>query len=152
MPRSTRLFLFPDVNVWIALTFRGHIHHSAAKTWLDSIPDDSELCFCRLTQIGFLRLLTTAAVMGNRVLSQLEAWHFYDDWLENGHAAFVEEPPAIEPTFRSLSGSGQMAPKDWADSYVSAFAQVSGLRLVTFDQALQKRTAGAVLLKPLPKT
>ena len=151
MPRSTRSFLFPDVNVWIALTYRGHIHHTAARTWLDSVPDDSELCFCRLTQLGFLRLLTTAAVMGNKVLSQAEAWDFYDDWLENGHAAYVEEPPAIELTFRSLSGSGQVAPKDWADSYVSAFAQVSGLRLVTFDHALQRRTAGAVLLKPLPR-
>lgn len=151
MPRSTRLFLFPDVNVWFALTFRGHIHHAAARTWLNSVPDDSELCFSRLTQLGFLRLLTTAAVMGNRVLSQAEAWDLYDDWLEHGHSAYVEEPSAIELTFRSLSASGQAAPKDWADSYVSAFAQVSGLRLVTFDQALQRRTAGAVLLKPMPK-
>ena len=148
MPRSTRSFLFPDVNVWIALTYRGHIHYAAAKTWLDTVPDDSELCFCRLTQLGFLRLLTTAAVMGNKVLSQAEAWEFYDDWLENGHAAYVEEPPAIELTFRSLSQLSQVAPKDWADSYVSAFAQVSGLRLVTFDQALQRRTAGSLLLKP----
>jgi hypothetical protein len=115
------------------------------------VPDDSELCFCRLTQLGFLRLLTTPAVMGNKVLSQTEAWHLYDDWLEHGHSAYVEEPSAIELTFHSLSASGQAAPKDWADSYVSAFAQVSGLRLVTFDQALQRRTAGAVLLKPMPK-
>jgi hypothetical protein len=88
--------------------------------------------------------------MGNNVLSQTEAWDFYDDWLENGHASYVEEPPAIELTFRSLSESGKVAPKDWADSYVSAFAQVSGLRLVTFDQVLYRRTAGAVLLKPSP--
>lgn len=149
MPRSTRSFLFPDVNVWVALTYRGHKHYAAARTWLDSVPNDSELCFCRLTQLGFLRLLTTAAVMENKVLSQSEAWDLYDDWLENGHAAYVEEPPAIELTFRSHSESGQAAPKDWADSYVSAFAQVSGFRLITFDQVLHRRTAGAVLLKPL---
>jgi uncharacterized protein len=111
MRRSTRSFLFPDVNVWIALTFRGHIHHAAARTWLNSVPDDAELCFCRLTQLGFLRLLTTAAVMGNKVLSQADAWDLYDDWLEHGHAAYVEEPPAIELTFRSLSESRQAAPK-----------------------------------------
>ena len=148
MPRSTRSFLFPDVNVWIALTYRGHIHYTAARTWLDSLPDDSELCFCRLTQLGFLRLLTAAAVMGNRVLSQASAWDVYDDWLENGRGSFIEEPPAIEHSFRSLSQSRQVAPKDWADSYISAFAHVSGLKLVTFDQALQRRTAGSVLLKP----
>lgn len=150
MPRSTRSFLFPDVNVWIALTFRAHKHHTAARAWMDSVSDDAEFCFCRLTQLGFLRLLTTAAVMGNKVLSQAAAWEVYDDWIENGQATYVEEPPAIERSFRSLSQSAQVAPKDWADSYVAAFAQVSGLRLVTFDQTLQRRTAGAVLLKPFP--
>jgi toxin-antitoxin system PIN domain toxin len=152
MPRSTRSFLFPDVNVWIALTYRGHIHHRAAMAWLESAPDDSELCFCRLTQLGFLRLLTTAAVMGNKVLTQAGAWDVYDDWLENGRAGYVEEPPAVELTFRSLSQSSQMAPKDWADSYISAFAQVSGLRLVTFDQTLHRRTANSLLLKPMSIT
>jgi uncharacterized protein len=148
MQRSTRSFLFPDVNVWIALTYRGHIHYNAARIWLDSVPDDSELCFCRLTQVGFLRLLTTPAVMGNRVMSQAAAWEVYDDWLENGRAGFIEEPPSIERIFRALSQSRQPAPKDWADSYISAFAQDSGLRLVTFDQALQRRTGGSLLLKP----
>lgn len=150
MPRSTRSFLFPDVNVWFALTYRGHIHYTPARTWLDSIPENFELCFCRLTQIGFLRLLTTPAVMGNKVLNQWEAWEVYEDWLNNGRAAFVDEPPSIEHVFRSLFESRQSSPKDWADSYVSAFAQVSGLRLVTFDRALQRRTDGSLLLKPGP--
>jgi hypothetical protein len=89
--------------------------------------------------------------MGNKVLSQADAWNVYEDWLENGRAHYLEEPSAIEPTFRSLSQSVQAAPKDWADSYVSAFAQVSGLRLVTFDHALQRKTVGSVLLKPQSK-
>ena len=148
MPRSTRSFPFPDVNVWIALTYRGHIHYSAAKAWLNSLPDDAELRFCRLTQLGFLRLLTTPAVMGNKVLSQSAAWDAYDDWLENGHAVFMEEPPSIDVAFRSFSQPGQPSPKDWADSYVAAFAQASGLQLVTFDQALQLRTGGSLLLMP----
>jgi toxin-antitoxin system PIN domain toxin len=148
MPRSTRSFLFPDVNVWIALTYRGHIHHATARMWLDSLPDDADLCFCRITQLGFLRLLTTPAVMGDRVLSQAAAWEVYDDWLENGRAGYIEEPPTIERIFRDLSQSRQPAPKDWADSYVSAFARVSGLCLVTFDQALHRRTEGSFLLKP----
>ena len=82
MPRSTTSFLFPDVNVWIALTYRRHIHYTIARMWLDSVPDDSELGLCRLTQLESLRLLTTPAVMGNRVMSQAVAWQVYDDWLE----------------------------------------------------------------------
>lgn len=148
MPRSTRSFLFPDVNVWIALTYRGHIHYAPAKAWLDSLSDDSELCFCRVTQLGFLRLLTTAAVMGNQVLSQAGAWEVYDDWLGKGRATYLEETPSVERIFRGLSQSRHPTPKDWADSYVSAFAQACGLQLVTFDQALHGRTGGSVLLRP----
>src|SRR3974390_1541184 len=147
MPRSTRSFLFPDVNVWIALTYRGHVHYVIARTWLASIPDDSELCFCRLTQLGFLRLLTTPAVMGDEVQSQAAAWDVYDEWLEDGRAVYVEEPPSIEQIFRTLSRSQRPAAKDWADSYVSAFVQASGLRLVTFDRALHQRPGASLLLR-----
>jgi uncharacterized protein len=129
------------------LTYRRHVHYVAARAWLNSVPHGVELCFCRLTQIGFLRLLTTSAVMGDQVFSQEGAWGVYDDWLENGHASYAEEPPSIEPIFRSRSQSLLSAPKDWADSYISAFAQVTGLQLVTFDETLYRRTAGALLLK-----
>jgi hypothetical protein len=84
--------------------------------------------------------------MGSRVFSQSAAWDVYDDWLKNGRATFLEEPALIERTFRLISSSHPAAAKDWADSYLSAFAQVSGLQLVTFDQALQRRTQGALLL------
>ena len=86
--------------------------------------------------------------MGNKVLSQEAAWQVYDEWLTNGHASFLEEPVSIERVFRSLSQFPRPAAKDWADSYICAFVQVSGLRLVTFDQPLQRRTANAILLRP----
>lgn len=146
MPRSTRLFLFPDINVWIALSFRRHRHYTSAKAWLQSVPEDADLCFCRFTQLGFLRLLTNRSVMGAQVCSQELAWETYDQWLTDGNAIYVEEPSSLELVFRTLSQSKQAAPKDWADSYLSAFAQSAGFRLVTFDQALGKRTHGAVLL------
>jgi toxin-antitoxin system PIN domain toxin len=134
--------------VWIALTYRGHRHYTTATTWLDSLPDESELGFCRLTQLGFLRLLTNPTVMGTRVVSQTAAWDVYDEWVDRGRAVYLDEPTTIENMFRSISQSEQAAPKDWADSYISAFAQVSGLQLVTFDRALQRRTSGSLLLQP----
>jgi len=84
--------------------------------------------------------------MGKQVLTQAEAWETYDDWLNHGQAIFVEEPPSIDLTFRALSRSRQAAPKDWADSYLSAFAQASAFRLVTFDQTLGRKTVGSLLL------
>jgi uncharacterized protein len=146
MPRSSSLFLFPDVNVWIALTWHGHVHHSIAANWFAGLEDDARLCFCRVTQLSFLRLLTTQAVMRSDVRSQAEAWQVYDQWLDDPRVDFLEEPDGLEQTLRTHSRLKHPAPKDWADAYLLAFALVSGLRLVTFDQAFRGKTNDLVLL------
>ena len=147
MPRSTNSFLFPDVNVWLALSYERHVHHAAAKAWFERLGENARLCFCRFTQLGLLRLLTTVAVMGkSEVLSQEQAWRVYDRWSEDERILFVEEPSTIEPPFRSLSQSKRPAPKDWADSYLIAFAAVAGLKLTTFDKALREKSREALYL------
>lgn len=148
MLRSSISFHFPDVNVWIALTYQGHIHHATAARWFANVGDESRLCFCRITQLSLLRLLTTAAVMGSEVLSQAEAWKVYDRWLEDQRVVFLDEPAGLDRTFRAFSRRKQPAPKDWADSYLAAFASVSGLTLVTFDQAFRGKTKDMLLLEP----
>ena len=62
--------LFPDVNVWVALNHDQHQHHAAAKRWYEAIPDSARLVFCRQTQLGLFRILTTVAVMGNEIVTQ----------------------------------------------------------------------------------
>jgi predicted nucleic acid-binding protein len=59
----------------------------------------------------------------------------------------MEEPRAIELRFRDLSKSSSASPKDWADSYLAAFAIEGRLRLVTFDKALHQHSGGSILLK-----
>jgi hypothetical protein len=149
MPKSTTSFLFPDIDVWIALTIERHIHHVRATKWFDSIGGSGRLFFCRITQLGLLRLLTLEAVMGqNEVMTQAEAWKTYDRWLQDERIGFLDEPPEIEPAFHGLTRLGRAAPKDWADSYLTAFAVAAQLTLVTFDQALSTKTRQLVLLKP----
>jgi toxin-antitoxin system PIN domain toxin len=149
MPKSTTSFLFPDINVWIALTIERHVHHTRATNWFESIGGSGRLFFCRITQLGLLRLLTLEAVMGqNEVLAQAEAWKTYDRWLQDERIGFLDEPPEVEAAFRSLTQSRQAAPKDWADSYLAAFALAAQLTLVTFDQALSGKARQLVLLKP----
>lgn len=147
MPRSSKSFLFPDVNVWVALTYERHVHHVAARQWFHNLESEARVCFCRFTQLSLLRLLTTEAVMGDEVLSQAGAWDAYDGWIENGKVVLLEEPSAIERTFRSLTQELRPSPKNWADSYLAAFATVSGLRLVTFDQAFRDMTGNFLILK-----
>lgn len=82
------------------------------------------------------------------VMTQTEAWKTYDRWLQDDRIGFLEEPAGIEAAFRAFTQSGQAAPKDWADSYLAAFAQDAQLTLVTFDRAFFSKAAQIVLLKP----
>ena len=148
MPRSTRPFLFPDINVWIALTYDRHVHHVSARNWFASVGHSGRFFFCRFTQLGLLRLLTAEPVMGrDEVMTQEEAWAAYDKWMEDDRVTFLEEPPEVEGPFRGLTRATYAAPKDWGDSYLAAFASAAQLTIVTFDQAFRTKTKELLLLK-----
>lgn len=82
------------------------------------------------------------------MLGQSMAWRVYDRWLQEGAASFLEEPPELETIFRSLARADTAAPKDWADSYLAAFATAADLQLVTFDSGFRGRMKRLVFLKP----
>jgi len=148
MPRYSRLFLFPDVNVWIALTYGGHEHHKLARSWFEALEMEDRVCFCRFTQISLLRLLTTLAVMGSdEVMSQAQAWNAYDQWMTDSRILFLEEPPNLETAFRALTRQSQPSAKSWSDAYLAAFAEVSGMRFVTFDRAFQGKLEHLLILR-----
>lgn len=147
MPRSSSSYLFPDINVWVALSYERHTHHSEARRWFDQVEPHVRVCFCRFTQLGLLRLLTTAAVMGkDGVLSQVDAWSAYDRWFEDERVVLLREPILIEEQFRVLTQDKRPAPKNWADAYLIAFAAAAGLRLISFDQSLSTESIGIDLL------
>ena len=147
MTKSTTSFLFPDLNVWLALAHQSHIHHPVAAAWYNSLSDSTRFCFCRMTQIGFLRLLTTEQIMTvAEVLTQQQAWQVYDDLREDDRILFMEEPANMEVSFRATSQLRRAAPKHWADSYLIAFAQSAGFQLVTFDRAMGRKTADVIVL------
>lgn len=144
MPRFTTS-LFPDINVWLALSYEGHAHHRRASAWFSALPADATLVFCRFTQLGLLRLLTASAVMGDEVVTQPQAWGIYDRWLKDPRVDFVDEPPETEVRFRASTRLRQPATKDWADSYLTSFAEAGHLTLVTFDRVLQRRAKAFVI-------
>jgi toxin-antitoxin system PIN domain toxin len=127
--------LLPDVNVWHALTFDAHVHHPVAKTWFDGLPNDAVCYFCRITQLGLLRLATNPSVFGKDALTLPEAWRKYDLFLSDPRISFVEEPADIEISWRTYTQSQAFSPKVWNDAYLAAFAVTAGLELVTFDKA-----------------
>jgi toxin-antitoxin system PIN domain toxin len=147
MPGFTKSFLFPDINVWVALTHAGHVHHLVASDWFTDLDADVRFGFCRFTQLGLLRLLTAEAVMGDEVLSQTEAWRVYDRWMQDDRVTLLDEPPGLERRFRALTRSRHASPKVWADAYLAAFAEASQITFVTLDRAFRGKVRPLVLLE-----
>jgi toxin-antitoxin system PIN domain toxin len=83
------MICLPDVNVWIALTSDRHSHHDAARKWLERSAD-RQLMFCRVTEMGFLRLLTNVHVMGEDALSHAEACGVYEQWRSDRRVALLQ--------------------------------------------------------------
>jgi len=140
------LSIFPDVNVWLALSYPAHIHQVAASSWFASMDESTGFVFCRQTQLAFFRLMTTEAVLGPDVISQTECWAIYDRWINAGKAVLAREPAGIETALRKRTSLTSPSPKTWADSYLAAFAETADLTLVTFDRALAGQVKGAILL------
>lgn len=126
-----------DINVWLAMTWDQHPQHRAAVRWRQS-EHDARFLFCRLTMLGFLRLLTNQSVMGDSSVTLDGALQIYDQWTQDPQVSVAPEPRGTEDLFRlALSPlSGQRATKAIADCYLVAFAGAAGARVATFDKGL----------------
>lgn len=147
MPRS-KTYL-PDVNIWLALVSRRHVHYSVASQWLDTLSDD-EVAFCRITQMGVLRLMTNHHVMGRDVLTQVEAWKMYRRLTSDERVRFLPEPPGIETIWQELTSMRQAATNVWTDAYLQAFSRLSGAQVVSMDRGFARLgEPEALILRPL---
>jgi uncharacterized protein len=100
--------LLPDVNFWLALVFDSHVHHSFGLSWINSFAD--EVChFCRLTQMGFLRLANNPKVFPKDAVSVAAAWQLYDITLSDPRVSFVTEPPLRIAVFSLLPTNPQIS-------------------------------------------
>jgi uncharacterized protein len=146
MSKSMTSSFLPDINVWIALQYEAHRHYTKAVAWFRSLDESTSLVFCRLTQIGMFRLLTTDAVMQGAPLTQSQCWEIYAQWTDGGRAFLHAEPSGLDTAFQHLTLADAPSPKTWADAYLAAFAEKANLTLVTFDRALAQRMERSVLL------
>lgn len=126
----------PDVNYWLALAFEAHAHHPLAKAWFDKASDQS--VFCRLTQLGFLRLATNPKAFGDEAVTLVDAWRLYDALITDPRIVFVDEPPNLPLLWRGFTQRQAYSPKVWNDAYLAAFAISAGYGLTTFDQGFKQ--------------
>lgn len=66
------------------------------------------------------------------------AWELYDALRDDLRIAFHDEPAGIESTWRRLTHGASFSPHVWNDAYLAAFAQLTGLQVVTFDRGFTK--------------
>ena len=137
-----------DVNVWLALSVVGHIHHSIARAWFEE-PQTSQILFSRITQMGLLRLLTNRKVMGANVLTPADAWRVYASLCDDDRVQYAEGPPHLEESWREAAMHLEAGPNFWTDAYLAAFAETSDYTIVTFDRGfLRHRGVSVKLLAP----
>jgi uncharacterized protein len=127
-----------DVNVLLALVTDRHAAHAAAVRWLDGVTVGGAM-ICRVAQTGLLRLLNNPAVMREDALDTAACWEFWHRLLEDERIRFPPtEPPGLDTVFERFTTGRAFTPRLWTDAYLAAYAQASGLVLVTFDQGFQQ--------------
>jgi toxin-antitoxin system PIN domain toxin len=137
----------PDVNIWIALAAEGHVHHVPAREWFAAQPDAS-VAFCRITQMGLLRLLTNSHVMGRAPRTIVQAWETFGQLRADRRLTFATEPDRLEFAWRQLMTRAGVGPSSWTDTYLAAFAEGNSYSLVTFDCGFERWPALHLTLLP----
>ena len=146
-----------DINVWLAMTWDLHPQHAGAARWYATLSDSIQprLLFCRMTMLGFLRLLTNRAVMGGSTLTVSDALRLYDRWIRDPRTELAPEPPRMEKLFRQALApvSSEAATKAIADCYLIGFAAATGAGIVTLDRGLagiaKRQKVPVVLIRPI---
>lgn len=130
----------PDISVWVALSMSAHTHHDIAREWWSGSSAPT-LNFCRYTQQGLLRLITTSAVtslFGQKPMTNHEALQRLGELMTEERIAFAEEPSGLFPQWSAYADVRSASPKLWMDAYLAAFARCGGYRLVTTDKAFKQ--------------
>jgi hypothetical protein len=82
--------------------------------WFETVAP-AEAAFCRVTQMGFLRLLTTTHAMHEDVLSQKEAWRVFDKLRDDERVTFLGEPEGLEREWRAATQQPTPSNQLWTD-------------------------------------
>lgn len=120
-----------DINVWLALTDRNHVHHAPAARYWEEIADP-QIAFTRTSMMGFLRLSSQPHVL-SRTLTNAEAWAMYHEFMALPNVRLLVEPITLDLHFQALTAQTGLPHRLWTDAYLAAFAIASGSRLVSFD-------------------
>lgn len=125
-----------DTSVWVAAVFPSHPLHAQAQGALAESSPEEPACFCRATQVSFLRLITTPAVLrlyGAEHMTNRAATTLLRHLQARPDVREFQEPAGVVEVWHQLAERDTVSPKVWMDAYLAAFALRGGLRVLTLD-------------------
>jgi toxin-antitoxin system PIN domain toxin len=139
MKKASSKLLLLDVNVLLAIAWPNHQFHASALKRLDT--NRERWATCALTQLGFIRLSSTAAAVGTPKTPGDAARLLAEIVRDPLHVYLGTLPPPISrdfvAEFDALLGGKQVT-----DAYLLSLARARRATLVTFDTRL-KALAGS---------
>ena len=126
-----------DVNVWVALAHEDHAHHALAKRYWENSATET-IAFCRLTMLGFFRIITNGAAMSGQPFNAPEAWELYRSFLAAPNVTLVHEPARFEQRLAEMSDKKSFPSARWTDCALAAWALATGCRIVSFDKGFSQ--------------
>lgn len=122
-----------DVNVWLALLVRHHVHHRDATEWYESLAA-GEAGLCRVVQLGVVRLLGNPSIMDGHPISAVDGWRATEQLLEDERVDFVPDADLVDSLMPKLLTYKIPTPKLVTDAYIAGLAIGQSRRLTTLDR------------------
>ena len=123
-----------DVNVIIPIIIQQHTKSESAVDWWDPLPT-RHVVLSLPVRMATLRLLTNPKIMGEDVLPPEDAWRIWSRFSKDERTREDYGSPEGLDTYWLSNVLGRVpTPKLWTDAWLAAFAETSGLEMVTFDQ------------------
>lgn len=132
-------FLY-DASAWVAAVFPSHPAHGRVQTALEQATPEEPAVFCRATQISFVRLMTTPALLRQYAaphMTNQSALEVLERLCARPEITEADEPSGTFTLWRRMATRDSPSPKVWMDAYLAAFAIIGGWGLVTLDKDFQ---------------
>ncbi|MFM8604373.1 MAG: TA system VapC family ribonuclease toxin [Cyanobium sp.] len=130
----------PDLNVWLALIWPGHIHHQHARRYWEQQAAEQVL-FCTVTALGLVRLVCQPKLMGTAVHTTAEASALLAALCQQTGVALAHPEHDGWEVFHQLLRNGELPARLCTDAYLAALAMANGWRLVSFDRDFERFAA-----------
>jgi uncharacterized protein len=129
-----------DTNLLVYATFKDAPEHDRARPWLEDRLAEGEgtVAFCWPVVYAFLRLITSARVLGRDAVTVPEGWRVTAAYLEQPAVRVVAAGAGHASIAAELAETPGLRSDDVPDVEIAALAIEHGLALATHDHGFRR--------------